>query len=85
MFDLLAVHVDTVVVVLGVHDESPPLPPPGGDVRAVVLVQVLPEVACIKHINNFIIQLLKVFKTDSILSCSGKLRRNLKVCIGNFI
>lgn len=43
--DLIAVHVDAIIVVLGVHDQPPPLPPAGGDVRAVVLVQVLAEVA----------------------------------------
>lgn len=53
VFDLLPVHVDAVVVVLGVHDEAPPLAPAGGDVRPVVLVQVLPEVACTEHNANF--------------------------------
>lgn len=53
MLDLLAVHVDAVVVVLGVHDEPPPLAPAGRDVRAVILVQVLAEVACAKHTTNF--------------------------------
>lgn len=46
MLDPLPVHVDAVVVVLGVHDEAPPLAPAGGDVRPVVLVQVLAEVTC---------------------------------------
>lgn len=53
VFDLLPVHVDAVVVVLGVHDESPPLAPAGGDVRPVVLVQVFTEVACTEHKANF--------------------------------
>lgn len=45
MLDLLPVHVDGVVVVLGIHDEASPLPPPRGDVRPVVFVQVFTEIA----------------------------------------
>lgn len=46
VFDLLAVHVDGIVVILGVHDEASPFPPTGRNVRAVILVQVFAEVAC---------------------------------------
>lgn len=45
VLDLLPVHVDAVVVVLGVHDQAAPLAPAGRNVRAVVLVQVLAKVA----------------------------------------
>lgn len=44
MLDPLAIHVDAVVIVLGVHNETSPLAPAGWYVRAVVLVQVFPEV-----------------------------------------
>lgn len=46
VLDALAVEVDGVVVVARVHDEAGPLAPAGRDVAAVVLVQVLAEVAC---------------------------------------
>lgn len=46
MLDLLAVHVDAVVVVFAVHDEATPLAPSWWYVRPVVLVQVLAEVSC---------------------------------------
>lgn len=46
VLDLLAVHIDAVVIVLAVHDEASPLAPPRRYVRPVVLVQVLAEVAC---------------------------------------
>lgn len=46
VLDPLAVEIDGVVVVARVHDEPAPLTPAWGDVRAVVLVEVLAEVAC---------------------------------------
>ena len=45
LFYLLPVKVDGVVVVTRVHDLSGPLAPAGWNVTAVVLVQVLAEVA----------------------------------------
>lgn len=45
VLNLLAVHVNTVVVILGVHDEAAPFPPAGRYVRPVVLVQILAKVA----------------------------------------
>lgn len=44
MLDLLSIHVDAVIVVLGVHDEATPLPPAGRNIRPIVLVEVLSKV-----------------------------------------
>lgn len=45
MFDPLPVHVNAIIVILGVHDQASPFPPTGGDVRPIILVQILAEVA----------------------------------------
>lgn len=45
VFDLLSVHIDAVIVVFGVHDETAPLAPAGRNVGTIVFVQVLAEVA----------------------------------------
>lgn len=52
VLDLLAVHVDGIVVILGVHDEAAPFPPAGRNVRAVIFVQVFAEVTCNKNADN---------------------------------
>lgn len=53
VFDLLSVHVDAVVVVLGVHYESSPFSPPWRNVGSVVLVQVLPKITrAVAHIGQ---------------------------------
>lgn len=44
MLDLFPVHVDGVVVVLRVHNQTTPFPPARWNVRTVVLVQVFAEI-----------------------------------------
>lgn len=53
MFDFLSIQVDRVVVIARVHDKASPFPPPGRDVAAVVLVQVLAKISCNKHTCHF--------------------------------
>lgn len=51
MFDSLPIHVDAVVVVLRVHNESAPLAPAWWNVGPVVLVQIFAEVPCVSNIT----------------------------------
>lgn len=44
VLNLLAVHVDAVIVILGVHDESSPLSPTRRNVGSVVFVEVFSEI-----------------------------------------
>lgn len=53
VLDLLPVHIDAVVVILGVHDEAAPFTPSRRYVRPVVLVQVFTEVAYNKRYKYF--------------------------------
>lgn len=53
MLNLLSVHVYTVIVVFGVHDETAPLPPARWNISALVLVQVFSKISSsIAHIRE---------------------------------
>lgn len=44
MLDLLPIHIDAVIIIFRVHNETTPFPPTWWDVRSVVLVQILAKV-----------------------------------------
>lgn len=46
MLDLLPIHVDGVIVILGIHDQSTPFSPSGRYVRPIILVQVFAKITC---------------------------------------